>query len=93
MLQKQQCHLQMMSNSCLKSCETPGGRTDFNRDDGPESSTGEDEMRIAFHSIPVMARDLTARQADAEGWGTRLVAWCKCGVINAFVLRSHLAGR
>jgi hypothetical protein len=33
---------------------------------GQRRQPGEDEMQISFHSIPVMARDLTARQADAQ---------------------------
>ena len=39
---------------------------------GQRRQPGEDEMQISFHSIPVMARDLTDRQADAEKDGVRL---------------------
>ena len=39
---------------------------------GQRRQPGEDDMQISFHSIPVMARDLTARQADAEKDGVRV---------------------
>jgi hypothetical protein len=39
---------------------------------GQRRQPGEDEMQISFHSIPIMARDLTARQADAEKDGVRV---------------------
>ena len=39
---------------------------------GQRREQGEDEMQISFHSIPVMARDLTARPADAEKDGVRV---------------------
>jgi hypothetical protein len=39
---------------------------------GQHHQPGEDEMQISLHSIPVMTRDLTARQADAEKDGVRL---------------------
>jgi hypothetical protein len=39
---------------------------------GQGHQPGEDEMQISFHSIPLMARDLTDRQADAEKDGVRL---------------------
>ena len=39
---------------------------------GQRHQPGEDEMKISFHSIPVMARDLTDREADAEKDGVRL---------------------
>ena len=39
---------------------------------GQGHQPGEDEMRISFLSIPVMARELTDRQADAEKDGVRL---------------------
>jgi hypothetical protein len=38
---------------------------------GQRHQPGEDEMQISFH-LPVMTRDLTARQADAEKDGVRL---------------------
>jgi hypothetical protein len=39
---------------------------------GQRRQPGEDEMQISFRSIPVMARDLTTRQADAEKDGVRV---------------------
>ena len=39
---------------------------------GQRRQPGEDEMQISFHSVPVMARNLTARQADAEKDGVRV---------------------
>jgi hypothetical protein len=39
---------------------------------GQGHQPGEDEMQISFRSIPLMARDLTDRQADAEKDGVRL---------------------
>jgi len=39
---------------------------------GQRRQPGEDEMQISFHSIPVMTRKLTARQADAEKDGVRV---------------------
>jgi hypothetical protein len=39
---------------------------------GERHQPGEDEMQISFHSIPVMARELRNRQADAEKDGVRL---------------------
>ena len=39
---------------------------------GQRRQPGEDEMQISFHSIPVMTRNLTARQADAEKDGVRV---------------------
>src|SRR5262249_42989154 len=39
---------------------------------GQRRQPGEDDMQISFHSIPVMARDLTTRQADAEKDGVRV---------------------
>jgi hypothetical protein len=39
---------------------------------GQRRQPGEDDMQISFHSIPVMARHLTARQADAEKDGVRV---------------------
>ena len=39
---------------------------------GRRHQPGEDEMQISFHSIPVMTRNLTARQADAEKDGVRV---------------------
>ena len=38
---------------------------------GQGHQPGEDEMQISFH-LPVMTRDLIARQADAEKDGVRL---------------------
>jgi len=39
---------------------------------GQRRQPGEDEMQISFHSIPVMTRNLTTRQADAEKDGVRV---------------------
>jgi hypothetical protein len=39
---------------------------------GQSRQPGEDEMQVSFHSIPLMARDLTAREADAEKNGVRV---------------------
>ena len=39
---------------------------------GQRRQPGEDDMQISFHSIPIMARDLTARRADAEKDGVRV---------------------
>jgi hypothetical protein len=39
---------------------------------GQRRQPGEDEMQISFQSIPVTARDLTTRQADAEKDGVRV---------------------
>ena len=39
---------------------------------GQRRQPGEDDMQISFHSIPVMTRKLTARQADAEKDGVRV---------------------
>ena len=39
---------------------------------GERRQPGEDDMQISFHSVPLLARELTARQADAEEDGVRV---------------------
>jgi hypothetical protein len=39
---------------------------------GERRQPGEDDMQISFHSVPVLTRELTARQADAEEDGVRV---------------------